>query len=329
MIILGIETSCDETAASIVEDSRVLSSEISSSVHLHSQYGGVVPEIASRFHVEYIYSTLDKALKDAGKNIKDIDLVSFTGEPGLPGSLLVGKAFAAAISFAARVPLISVNHLQAHVLSCFINADNRMEEVNKKFPFLALVISGGHTSIYLFRSWKDFEVIGRTRDDAIGEAFDKVAKILDLGYPGGPIVEKMADKFIKRSKNKKFETIKFPRALLKDGNDLDFSFSGIKTAVLYHWRSSDDSEEEKERICYSFQEAVFDVVEKKAARGMKKTEVNRLAVGGGVIYNEVLRSSLASFCERNGYELFIPEKEYCTDNAAMVAVLGEELSKAR
>ncbi|MDP8258647.1 MAG: tRNA (adenosine(37)-N6)-threonylcarbamoyltransferase complex transferase subunit TsaD [Candidatus Aadella gelida] len=329
MITLGVETSCDETAVSLVEDQCVISSEVSSSVHLHSQYGGVVPEIASRFHTEYIYSVLDKALKDAGKTIDEVDLVSVTGEPGLPGSLLVGKVFADAIGMAAKIPVIGVNHVQAHVMSCFINEDNRVDNMAEKYPFLALVVSGGHTSLYVFRSLEDFEEIGRTRDDAIGEAFDKVAKILELGYPGGPIVEKFAAQFAETGRTTKNDIIDFPRALLKDEGDLDFSFSGIKTAVLYYWRKAQQSEEEKRRVCYSFQEAVFDVLEKKILRAVKMTRVSRIAVGGGVIHNNLLRSRLGSLCRENKCDLFIPENIFCTDNAAMVAVLGENLYRLR
>ncbi|MFH1837770.1 MAG: tRNA (adenosine(37)-N6)-threonylcarbamoyltransferase complex transferase subunit TsaD [Candidatus Omnitrophota bacterium] len=327
MIVLGIESSCDETAASLVEDGRVLSNEVSSSVELHEKYGGVVPEIASRFHVEYIHSVVERALSDAGKNIGEVDQVSYTMKPGLPGSLLIGKVFAQAISCALNVPLIGVDHLHAHVISSFIDEDNKLKELEKLFPFLALIVSGGHTSIYHFRSLTDFIPIARTKDDAIGEAFDKVSKMLGLGYPGGPIVEKMSEKFLREKKNGKKAIINFPRALLKDRDNLDFSFSGIKTAVLYHWNSAHKTEEEKERICYSFQEAVVDVVREKVARAIKATKVERLAVGGGVICNKVLRSTLSSFCEKKGYELFVPRREYCADNAAMVALLGEKLAK--
>ncbi|MGB2630758.1 MAG: tRNA (adenosine(37)-N6)-threonylcarbamoyltransferase complex transferase subunit TsaD, partial [Candidatus Omnitrophota bacterium] len=255
MITLGIETSCDETAAALVEDSRVLSSEVSSSVHLHSQYGGVVPEIASRAHVEYIFPVLMKALKDSGRKIDDIDLVAVTNGPGLPGSLLVGIAFAKAISFSRDIPLLGVNHLPAHIFSCFL--DEERSSIEDKFPFVGMVISGGHTSIYYCRGLKDFELIGRTKDDAVGEAFDKVAKVLGLGYPGGPVVEQRARNFSGNG------AIDFPRALLQDEADLDFSFSGIKTAVLYYWQSCEHTEAEKDRICWSFQQAILDVIEKK------------------------------------------------------------------
>ena len=320
MLTLGIETSCDETAAALVEDGRVLSSEVSSSVHLHSRYGGVVPEIASRFHVEYIFSVLEKALSDARRTMDDVDLVAVTEKPGLPGSLLVGMAFAGAISFARGIPLIGVNHLHAHMLSCFLG-EGGAGMGRGMFPFVGMVVSGGHTSIYVCRDLKDLSIIGRTRDDAVGEAFDKVAKILGLGYPGGPVVEKRAANFTSK------ESIEFPRALLKDKSDLDFSFSGIKTAVLYYWRSSAKTEFEKDKICFSFQEAVVDVIDRKIARALRSTGVKRFAAGGGVTGNEVLRRRLVSRCREEGVELYLPRKEYCADNAAMVAALGEELFK--
>lgn len=318
MVTLGIETSCDETAVAIVEGGKVLSSEISSSVHLHSCYGGVVPEIASRFHTEYIYSVLKKALRDASKKIEDIDLVAVTQGPGLPGSLLVGIAFAKAISFSKEVPIIGVNHLHAHIQSCFLTegGENRIREM---FPFVGVVVSGGHTSIYVCKSLDDFALIGRTKDDAVGEAFDKVAKLLGLGYPGGPVVEKKASDFSGEEK------IDFPRALLKEKDDLDFSFSGIKTAVMYYWKDSDKSEHEKEKICSSFQEAVVDVLDKKLSRAVEISGIKRLAVGGGVINNGALRERLVSSSGDKGIELYLPPREYCADNAAMIAAFGETL----
>ena len=318
MKTLGIETSCDETAVAVVEDARVLSSEVSSSVHLHSDYGGVVPEIASRFHTEYIYSVMEKALKDAGSGAGDMDLVAVTEGPGLPGSLLVGIAFAKAISFARDIPIIGVNHLHGHILSCFLGEDSS-GEISDKFPFVGMVVSGGHTSIYMCHSLKKFDIIGRTKDDAVGEAFDKVAKMLDLGYPGGPVVEERASKFTGE------DSIKFPRALLKEETDIDFSFSGLKTAVMYYWKDSEKTEEEKNKICFSFQEAVIDVIDKKIARAMRLSGAKRLAVGGGVINNELLRQRLVKRAEQDGIELYLPGKEYCTDNAAMIAILGERL----
>lgn len=318
MLTLGIETSCDETAASLVENGRILVSCVSSSVHLHSRYGGVVPEIASRFHVEYIFSVVEKAFKDARRRVKDIGLVAVTEEPGLPGSLIIGIAFAKALSFAGKIPLIKVNHLEAHILACFFKENNEYAW-SDIFPFIGVVVSGGHTSIYVSRGIKDFSLIGRTKDDAAGEAFDKVAKLLGLGYPGGAIVEKTAQ----QSENK--EDIGFPRALLKERDDLDFSFSGIKTAVMRYWQSSQKTEKDKARVSYSFQEAVIDVIDEKIARAIRLTGIGKLAVGGGVINNEELRQRLMDRCKRENVELYMPPKRYCSDNAAMTAVLGEAL----
>ncbi len=318
MITLGIESSCDETAVALVEDASVLSNEVSSSVHLHAPYGGVIPEIASRYHVEYIYPATKKALEDASRTIEDVDLIAVTQGPGLPGSLLTGVAYAKALSFAGDIPIVGVNHLYAHILSCFLDRD-KPGDVKSKFPFIGMVVSGGHTSTYVCASSNDFEVLGRTLDDAVGEAFDKVAKILDLGYPGGPIVEKRALAY------KGKDVIDFPRALVKDGKNLDFSFSGIKTAVLYYWRDSAKTEEIKDIICFSFQEAVIDVIISKIKRVFAATGIKRFAVGGGVINNETLRKRICGLCRTEKVELFLPRKEFCSDNAAMIAALGEEI----
>lgn len=319
MLTLGIETSCDETAVAVVEDGNVLASEVSSSVELHSVYGGVVPEIASRYHTEYIFSVAEKALKDAGRNVGDINIVAVTGGPGLAGSLLVGIAFAKAISFSLGVPIVAVNHLMAHIFACFIGDEGRFNVT--EYPFAGMVISGGHTSIYEVRSLGDAVIISRTIDDAVGEAFDKVAKILALGYPGGPYVEKAASEF------SGCEEIKFPRALLQDADNMDFSFSGLKTAVMYRWRDSEKNDAEKRRICYSFQKAVIDVVEKKILRVLEATGLRTLAVGGGVVNNKALRAAIGEICADRGVKLYLPQKNYCADNAAMTAVLGEALYK--
>ena len=318
MKVLGIETSCDETAAAVILNEKVLSSEVSSSVHLHSQYGGVVPEIASRYHTEFIYPVTEEALKKASYDLNDIDLIAVTKGPGLPGSLLVGISFAKAVSSAKNIPIIGINHLHAHIFSCFLGKKEtgKIEDV---FPFLGVVVSGGHTSIYVCNDFEDLSLIGRTKDDAVGEAFDKVAKVLDLGYPGGPIVEKRALMY------NKTQDINFPRALLKDKDDIDFSFSGIKTAVMYYWRDTKKTEEEKDRVCYSFQEAVADVIVQKIKRAARITGLKKIAVGGGVINNTVIRDRLIKTAGDAKFKLFMPEKEYCSDNAAMIAALGKEL----
>lgn len=318
MVTLGIETSCDETAVALVEDGIVLSNEVSSSVHLHADYGGVVPEIASRYHTEYIFSVMDKALKDAGRSVEEIGLVAVTQGPGLPGSLLVGMAFAKAVSCAAKVPIIGVNHLHAHMLACFLGSE-RGKIIPEMFPFIGLVVSGGHTSIYRCASVKDLICVGRTKDDAVGEAFDKVAKILGLGYPGGPVVEERAAVFTGD------DELELPRALLSDAADIDFSFSGIKTAVMYHWKGCRKTENEKDRICAAFQAAVVDVIEEKTARAVKASGLKRVAAGGGVVNNGALRNSLRGRAEKDGWDLHLAPKEYCADNAAMIAALGEAL----
>jgi len=318
MITVGIETSCDETAVSVVDRGEVLSNEVSSSVHLHTQYGGVVPEIASRYHTEYIYTVFNKAIKDARIEKDKIELVTVTKGPGLPGSVLVGIAFAKALAYMLNVPILGVDHLTAHVFSAFIGKRINVEDI---FPFTGMIISGGHTAIYDITAIDDLDVIGETLDDAVGEAYDKVAKILGLGYPGGPIVEKTA----KNANDRK--DIKFPRALMKDSPGIDFSFSGIKTAIMYYWRDSDKSESERERICRSFQKAVVDVIDRKIKDAFERTGTKRFAVGGGVLCNESIREVIEARCRREGVELYIPEKKYCTDNGAMVAFLGEIMYK--
>ncbi|MDD3088517.1 MAG: tRNA (adenosine(37)-N6)-threonylcarbamoyltransferase complex transferase subunit TsaD, partial [Candidatus Omnitrophica bacterium] len=300
----------------VVRDAKVLSQEVSSSVHLHSDYGGVVPEIASRFHTEYIYPVVRKAIDDAGVKKGEIELVAVTSGPGLPGSLLVGLSFAKAVSLALGVPIIGVNHLKAHMISCFIRP---LFEIDDKFPFVGMVASGGHTGLYRCDGLDKWESIGRTRDDAVGEAFDKVAKIMGLGYPGGPRVEKRANRY------KGTSPIDFPRAMLKGDKGLDFSFSGIKTAVLYYWKGCDKSESEIDRICYSFQKAVTEIIVEKLRRAMVFSGCRRLAVGGGVVENAAIRSGIEDMCEKNGYIFFLPSRKLCGDNAVMVAALGEAL----
>ncbi|MFH1790542.1 MAG: tRNA (adenosine(37)-N6)-threonylcarbamoyltransferase complex transferase subunit TsaD [Candidatus Omnitrophota bacterium] len=316
MLTLGIETSCDETACAIVDDGRVMASKVSSSVHLHEPYGGVVPEIASRFHLEYINDVTRGALKEAGKRLHDVRLIAVTMGPGLAGSLMTGVSFAKALSLALRVPLVGVNHLIAHIYANFIRTGDKPAP---SFPVIGLVISGGHTSIYLSEGVSKNRLLGSTQDDAVGEAFDKVAKILDLGYPGGPAIEKQAAGF----KGKK--PVRFPRAYLKKGS-LDFSFSGVKTAVLYHARGMRKlTDAAVSEICYAFQEAVFDVICRKSVLACLDNRVMALAVGGGVAANRRLAVKLEEACTENGIKLYIPGLSMCLDNAAMVAALGEEL----
>ena len=316
MVVLGIETSCDETAASVVENGRILSSIVSSSVHLHRKYGGVIPEVASRFHIEYINKVTRKALKAAGKRVGNPDCIAVTDSPGLLGSLLAGLSFARALSYALNKPLVSVNHLHAHLFANFLVKDAQ----KPVFPFVGVVVSGGHTNIFICNSFEDLNIIGKTKDDAVGEAFDKVAKILGIGYPGGPEIEKFARKFSGKS------PIAFPRVYL-DKDSFDFSLSGIKTAVLYHVRNRKMSKRDISRVSWSFQEAVFDVLAGKVIKACRKFDIKRVVMGGGVISNMTLRAKLKQACRNMGYVLHYPPPGLCVDNAAMVGGLGEIIAK--
>jgi len=316
MITLGIETSCDETSASITDGNRVLANVVSSSVHMHKKYGGVVPEIASRYHVEYIVEVLTKALEVSGKKLGEVKLVAVTNGPGLVGALLIGVSAAKAISYSLKVPLIGVNHILAHLYSPFLNGEEKIE-----FPFIGLVVSGGHTALFYCKSAHVQKVLGQTQDDAVGEAYDKVAKLLGLGYPGGPIVEKMA------GRSSGATAIFFPKSYL--GKDsLDFSFSGIKTAVLYYVRKQKRLDEGLIcDICYAFQEAALDVLAQKACLACNMNGVKTVVVGGGVAANSKLRQKLSEAASFSGIKVYFPEKRYCLDNAAMVGFLGEALYK--
>lgn len=317
MIALGIETSCDETGISVSKDGKILSSEISSSVHLHAKYGGIVPEIASRYHIEYLMDVAEAAVRKSGVRYRDVDVIGVTYGPGLCGSLLVGISFAKALALALKKPLVGVNHIAAHLYANFIR-DNAFSQ--PRHPFMGLVISGGHTSLYLCKSITSFKLVARTQDDAVGEAFDKVAKILGLAYPGGPIIEKMAAAY------RGTDYIKFTKPNLGAGS-LDFSFSGIKTAVLYYTEKNKIDEYQKKKIAYSFQKTVFDFITERAVSACKKFKVNRLVVGGGVAANKALTACLAEKCKSKNITVFIPGIKYCLDNGAMVAVFAELLYK--
>jgi len=316
MLTLGIETSCDETSVSVTRGKRVFSNVVTSSVHLHKRYGGIVPEIASRYHVEYIIEVLSKALEHSGKGLKDIKLVAVTNRPGLVGALLIGVSLAKSISYSLKLPLVGVNHILAHLYSAFLN-----EEGNRpSFPFIGLVVSGGHTALFYCEDVDRYKLLGQTQDDAVGEAYDKAAKILGLGYPGGPVIEKRAS----LSKNRNASL--FPKSYM--GKDsLDFSFSGIKTAVLYYARKmrvlgGDDIND----VCYAFQEACLDTLVEKAFLAGRLKGLKRIVVGGGVAANSCLRGKFheaAGFS--GGVKVYFPEMKYSTDNAAMVGAIGEEL----
>jgi len=322
--ILGIETSCDETAAAVVADGGIIkSSVVASQSGLHAQYGGVVPEIASRAHIENIYPVISEALQKADCTKDDIDAVAVANQPGLTVALVVGVTAAKTLSMTWQKPLIAINHLHAHMQSALLgNPDIEL-------PAVALIVSGGHTSLYDYHSPLEPKLLGCTIDDAAGEAFDKVAMILGLPYPGGPSIEKAA----KDGNPKAFD---FPRTML-DKNSLDFSFSGIKTAVLYHCRGQDMkgdnttgsmSKQQIADIAASFQKAVVDVLVKKTKRAAEQTDAKTILLGGGVAANSLLRAELQKLCDHSNYELLIAEKRYCTDNAVMVASLAYHKFKA-
>ncbi len=313
MIVLGIESSCDETAAAVVESGEILSNVIASQVKFHSEYGGVVPEIASRKHIEAIVPVIKQALSDAGLETKDIEGVAVTRGPGLVGSLLIGLSTAKALAYALDIPLVGVNHLEGHIAAIFL------EERAPVFPFVALIVSGGHTNIYRVKSYHDFYLIGQTRDDAAGEAFDKAAKLLNLGYPGGVVIDKMA-------KNGNPRAVAFPRAM-KDSTD--FSFSGLKTSLLtmLKKRGRDFNADELPDIVASYQEAIVDVLVDKTIRAVQENNLNQVVVCGGVAANSRLRQKFAETASEKRIELFIPPVILCTDNAAMIAAIGEIMLK--
>ena len=310
-IVLGIESSCDDTAAAVVRDGRLLSTVISSQ-HIHSQFGGVVPELASRAHQRHIVPIVDESLKRAGVERSDLAGIAVTYGPGLAGSLLVGLSFGKAYAFGLDLPLVGINHLEGHVYSVFLG-DNP-----PKFPFLCLIVSGGHTQIVHVDDGFEHVVLGSTRDDAAGEAFDKVAKLLDLGYPGGPAIDRIA-------KDGDPGFYDFPRS--RPGA-YDFSFSGLKTSVLYYLNSFSNDEREDllashlPDVCASFQQAVVDVLIDAVKRAIEETNVRHLAIVGGVSANSVLRRDAAALTHQLGISLHIPDPIHCMDNAAMIAMTG-------
>lgn len=309
LTLLAIESSCDETSAAVIEDgTKVCSNIVASQIDIHKEYGGVVPEIASRKHVELIMPVVDKAIKEAGITKEDIDGVAVTNGPGLIGALMVGLSTAKAMAFALGVPLIGVNHLQAHMSA--IHLENEIS-----FPFVGLVVSGGHTSLYLVKSYTEFEMLGKTRDDAAGEAFDKAAKILGLPYPGGVEIDKLAKKGNR-------DAIPFPRPFMKSPT-LDFSFSGVKTSVVYYLRKHPDpNQEELQDICASYQEAIVETLVAKTLIAAKQNEVNSVVIAGGVACNSRLRELSKEKLEKEGVSVYIPSPKFCTDNAAMIGSLG-------
>ena len=319
MLVLAIETSCDDTGAAVVLDGRkILSNVVSSQVPIHQKYGGVVPELASRKHIESIIPIVTEALDTAEVTLREIDGIAVTQGPGLVGSLLVGLSFAKSLSFAAGLPLVGVNHVEAHLSAIFL------EEKPPKFPSIGLVVSGGHTSLFRMDGFGKYKRLGQTRDDAAGEAFDKVAKFLGLGYPGGPIIDEL-------SKAGNAKAIRFPRASL--GKDsFDFSFSGLKTAVVNYVKSYPEPVEGYPEnlirdIVSSFQEAVVEVLVKKTLRAAQHQGLKRIVLSGGVAANRRLRERMKEEASEEKIKLYTPSPSFCTDNAAMVGVVGYEYLK--
>jgi N6-L-threonylcarbamoyladenine synthase len=306
MRILGIETSCDETAAAVVTDgTQVASSVVSSQVDLHARYGGVVPEVASRAHVDMLMPVVAQSLVEAGVNGSDIDAVAATVGPGLIGSLLVGVSAAKSLALVWDVPFIAVNHLEAHLYAAFL------EEPAIELPLVVILVSGGHTMLVSMEGHGRYRLLGQTLDDAAGEAFDKVARFLDLGYPGGPLIDRLALEGDPRA-------IAFPRPMLNDG--LDFSFSGLKTAVVNHVRKHPDVSAAD--VAASFQQAVVDVLVTKAQRAARQIGAKGLCLAGGVAANSQLRMRVLDVCEEESLHAFLPSRSMCTDNAAMIAAAG-------
>lgn len=310
-LILAIESSCDETAASVVKNGRtILSNVISSQIELHKLYGGVVPEIASRKHIEKINQVIEEALKEADVTLDDLDAIGVTYGPGLVGALLVGVAEAKAIAYAKKLPLVGVHHIEGHVSA------NYIEHPDLEPPFLCLIVSGGHTHLVIVKDYGEFEILGRTRDDAAGEAFDKVARAIGLGYPGGPKVDKLA-------KEGNGDAITFPKAHIQ-GAPLDFSFSGVKSAVLNYLNECHMKNIEVNRadVAASFQKAIVDVIVEHTMKAAKEYNIKKVALAGGVASNSALRGAMEEACSRRNIKFYRPSPLLCTDNAAMIGAAG-------
>lgn len=306
--ILAIESSCDETAAAVIKNGReILSNVINTQIEIHKEFGGVVPEVASRKHIENVTDVINKAIEDSGKSVEEIDAVAVTYGPGLVGALLVGLNAAKAVAYAWKKPLIGVNHIEGHISANYL-MENRLEP-----PFICLVVSGGHTHVVHVEDYGKFNVLGRTRDDACGEAYDKVARALGLGYPGGPKIDRLAKEGNKNA-------IEFPRVKLEN-NSLDFSFSGLKSAVLNYLNQSKQKNIEivDADVAASFQEACVDVLVDKTVTAAKLHGCEKIALAGGVAANSRLRQAMQDVCSENNYEFYMPDIKLCTDNAAMIA----------
>ncbi|MBC8266774.1 MAG: tRNA (adenosine(37)-N6)-threonylcarbamoyltransferase complex transferase subunit TsaD [Flavobacteriales bacterium] len=312
IIILGIESSCDDTSAAILNGRKILSNVVANQ-EIHKQYGGVVPELASRAHQQNIIPVVDAAIRKANIKKEEINAIAFTNGPGLLGSLLVGSSFAKSFAIGMDIPLIAINHMQAHILAHFIDEEKNIPE----FPFLCLTVSGGHTQIVKVESPNNMQIIGTTLDDAAGEAFDKSAKILGLPYPGGPLIDKHA-------KNGNIHAFTFGKPKIKN---LDFSFSGLKTSILYKIQDGVKEnpnfiKENLESLCASIQHSIVNVLIEKLQLAIKKTGIKQIAIAGGVSANSYLRNRLDVLSKTANFDLYIPKFEYCTDNAAMIAIAG-------
>jgi N6-L-threonylcarbamoyladenine synthase len=313
MITLGIESSCDDTAAAVLDgDDTIRANVVSGQDTIHARFGGVVPELASRRHMEAITVVVDEALRRAALDLRDIDLIAATQGPGLIGSLLVGFSYAKALAFTTGRPFVGVDHMAGHLLSAFL------EPVKPSFPYLALIVSGGTTALFRVDDFFTFTLLGRTRDDAAGEAFDKVARLLGIGYPGGPAISRYA-------LQGNAERFVLPRAWLEEGS-LDFSFSGLKTAVLNQYRQIGDHRDDRllADLCASFEQAVVDVLVSKSLLAAEQLAVSSLVLGGGVSANTALRTTLTDRCRAAGLQLYLPAVQHCTDNAAMIAFAGRK-----
>ena len=311
MLVLGLETSCDETAAAVLKDGdTLLSNVINDQIGIHSKYGGIVPELAGRSHIDRVHRVIEEAVKEAGAQLRDLDLIAVTMGPGLIGSLLVGLNTAKGLSYGLNTPMIGVNHLEGHLLAIFL-------QKKIQFPFVALIVSGGHTDLYRASDFGQYKLLGRTRDDAAGESFDKVGKMLGLPYPGGPAIEKLAQ-------NGNGKAHKFPRAYLEKGS-LDFSFSGLKTSVRTFLKQREQDNRitlTDEDISAGFQDAVIDVLVDKLISACKKEKISRIVVTGGVAANGALREAVRNMAQSYRFEASFPDQIFCTDNAAMIACAG-------
>lgn len=315
IVILGIESSCDDTSASVIRNGSVISNKVANQ-EVHKKYGGVVPELASRAHQKNIIPVVDTAIKEAGLSIEEISAIAYTRGPGLMGALLVGTSFTKGFALARNLPVVEVNHLHAHILSVFLKEEGEGKAM-PKFPFLCLLVSGGHTQILIVKGYLESEIIGQTIDDAAGEAFDKCAKVMDLPYPGGPLIDKLAKEGNANAFD--FNKPKIP--------GLDYSFSGLKTSFLYFLRDEIKKnpkfiEENKADLCASIQRAIIEILMDKLKKAAKETGINEVAIAGGVSANSGLRDAIIDMGKTLNWEVYIPEFKYSTDNAAMIAITG-------